>query len=239
MSFSDGSPSAANTSITIKSLDDFQNFNQFEAFLEAVDNGLHFSDGTATVEVAYVSGRHETLLIYKELFFAPVARGIALQKENDDTLRIVVQSRNTSSPSITPASASSFSVLKEYDYRNSNKKTLAVSEVHPTIYASRGRFMTNPRPAPSPGPGAPIKRVEMVRSIDYAPYEGYVSSLEDRILDIRQADPTDVFVAFLQNLTENPRDHESMPYYLPPVIDAKVTSGDVTPPPPLSCHRVF
>ncbi|SFI44307.1 hypothetical protein SAMN05192551_1301, partial [Tindallia magadiensis] len=247
MSFSDGSPSAANTSITIKSLDDFQNFDQFRAFLEAVDNGLHFSDGTATVEVVYRSGRHDTLLIYKELFFAPVARGKALESVYGDNLRIVVQERGTSrSPTnygpgrITGAVFSvleSRSETKQKD-QNTRIQKLEVSEVHQILALTPNYFKTFPttnlnRGIFSRGSGHPIKRVEMVRSIDYGPYEGYVSRLEQMLLDLRGDNEIntelDAFVAVLQNLTENPRDHENMPYYLPPVIVRKKTNAFFSP----------
>ncbi|SFI44038.1 hypothetical protein SAMN05192551_1281, partial [Tindallia magadiensis] len=237
MSFSDGSPSAANTSITIKSLDDFQNYNQFEAFLRAVDNGLYFSDGTASVEVVYTRGNplKETLHIYEELFFAPVARGKALLRRERSHFYIVVQAAGSAGGTDRPSAAAVFSVLEQTP--GSSSQTLTVSEIHHIAFentlSSRQVAFKLDGSSRLLGPGHPIKRVEMVESIDYSPYEGYVSRLEQMLLDF-QGDSEintdlDAFVAFLQNLTENPRDHESMPYYLPPVIRTKVTSGDVTP----------
>ncbi|SDZ24693.1 hypothetical protein, partial [Tindallia californiensis] len=244
MSFSDGSPSASNTPIRIKSLDDFQNFDQFRAFLKALDSGgLHFSDGIAAVEVVYRQGNYETLLIHKEFLFSPVARGKALQTRARDRLRIVVQERGTSGCYARgPLTGAVFTVLEDVNYRhsaldiNQNKQKLRVSEVHQILAHTPNRFTSFPttglnRATFRKRHGHAVKRVEMVRSIDYGAYEGYVSSLEDMILDTPIDNQSDLFVDFVQSLFADPSDpsNPKTTYYLPPVIYTKMTSGNVTP----------
>ncbi|SFH78603.1 hypothetical protein SAMN05192551_10342 [Tindallia magadiensis] len=238
---SDTSPNLINTYISIKSLDDFQNFDQFRAFLKAVDRGdLRFFDGTASVEVFYNFGDplKETLRIDEEFLYMPISHGKALQPREGSTFYIVVQETNPTKGMNKASISSVFSVLVEESRNRANKtffsyprKTLRLSETNHIALKRNGRVRREP---------CLLRQVYLVKdlkirhSIDYAPYEGYVSRLEEMMLDVRGDSEIntelDAFVAVLQNLTENPRDHESMPYYLPPVIIRNEQGGTLNYP---------
>ncbi|SFI44442.1 hypothetical protein SAMN05192551_1311, partial [Tindallia magadiensis] len=254
MSFSDGSPGIQSTSTTIKSLDDFQNYNQFEAFLDAAENReLSFSEGTAAVEVKYPRSITETLHIHKDFFSAPGIETKELREVGDNYLRIVAKETAPHKTGPERLRYTRFSVLRE-DVAGSE---YLASEVRVRLVVFRGsEISVTPqghlhtiRRIGEEGFAAPsariaFKDVEIIQNIEYhfpesmthpsyggpCPQE-YVKELETLFLKTPSHAPCqDQFTFFLSKMAE--KQAKSSHYrFLPPIMLSKTPSGDLTEPP--------
>ncbi|SDZ20532.1 hypothetical protein, partial [Tindallia californiensis] len=253
MSFSDGSPGSQSTSTTIKSLDDFQNLDQFRAFRNAAANdGLYFwRDGTASAKVVYPRSITETIHIHKDFFSTPgkgsKVLGKGLHSVTGDYYSIIVQ-ESGSFTGFRPGNAGiRFTELQEFrepGYGPSHTTTLEIGRIYYVNNPLEGPIsISEPSSRSAYRSGYPIANAEMVQSLEYrfpediphpdnsgpCPKE-YVKQLEDMFLEaVHEPDTgnTPFFTLFLSKMAE--QQAKSAHYrFLPPLIARASTDGNVT-----------
>ncbi|SFI39543.1 hypothetical protein SAMN05192551_1171 [Tindallia magadiensis] len=253
MSFSDGSLGIQSTSTTIKSLDDFQNLDQFHAFLNATANkGLSFwHDGIATVEVKYRHGITETLHVHKDFFSLPdqnsKIHGKGLHSVNGDSYSIIVQESGDLTGFRSGVAGIRFTELQEVRRAMSHpfrSTRLEIDRIYYVDKSSKGRYSISEPPRLSAYRGYPIANVEMVQSIQYHFPEGmghpvydrvpspkdYIHELETMLSDtLIEPNPDEkaIFDLFLNKMAKK-RKTSSHYRFLPPVIAQASTDGNVT-----------
>ncbi|SDZ25024.1 hypothetical protein, partial [Tindallia californiensis] len=256
MSFSDGSPGSQSTSTTIKSLDDFQNYNQFEAFLDYAENfEPSFSDGTASVKVVYsefgddiVDGisQTETLHIHEDFFSTPGIETKELRTVGSGVLYIVVINsrppgpRESASPPANSMSLNisivSESVEAESTANGSGYTTRLRVERYSSLYKTPWHLEPHEEIVYPPVLSEPkaIQSIEyrFPESMYHPVYGGpsteeYVKQLEDMFLETPSDLPSqDRFTRFLSKMAE--QQAKSSHYrFLPPIIHSKTTTGNL------------